>query len=33
MGENENNNRRYIAWFLIALAIALIPWIVLSWSS
>jgi len=30
MSKAENSNRQYILWFLIALIIALIPWLVLS---
>jgi hypothetical protein len=30
MATGENPNRKYFIWFLIALAIALLPWIVLS---
>lgn len=30
MSESEKNNRYYIVWFIVAVLIALIPWIVLS---
>lgn len=30
MSENTNANRHYIVWFIVAVLIALIPWIVLS---
>lgn len=29
MSEQEINNRRYLVWFIIAVLIAIIPWIVL----
>lgn len=30
MSESEKENRHYLFWFIVAVLIALIPWIVLS---